>query len=133
MSNTHINQKTLAATAFLAENLTACCIDLMSYWRTERLSEGKLSELAALCKDLADDPFKFAEELVLGASLKNTAKEGLEAVVNSVHEYECIVPWLNGEPLINSVGTSESECHANLALVDLSDNDLESITLGVPL
>lgn len=43
--------------------------------------------------------------------------------------FDCYAPWLNGRPLINAVGSSETECHANLGLLDLSDEDLQRVEI----
>ncbi|WP_408601469.1 hypothetical protein [Pseudomonas sp. PLMAX] len=45
-------------------------------------------------------------------------------VEGKMAEHPCCVPWLDGRPLINAIGTNETECHANLSLLDLSDDEL---------
>ena len=42
-------------------------------------------------------------------------------------KFSCLVPWLDGRPLINAVGTSESEVLANVGLLDLTDKQFNRI------
>lgn len=35
----------------------------------------------------------------------------------------------DGRPLINAVGSSENECHANLTMIDLSDEELQRVQI----
>ncbi|ELG7184128.1 TPA: hypothetical protein ACP3ZG_000543 [Pseudomonas aeruginosa] len=44
-------------------------------------------------------------------------------------EFECFLPWVDGRPLINAVGSSENECHANLTMIDLSDEELQRVQI----
>lgn len=46
-----------------------------------------------------------------------------------VAEYPCCVPWLDGRPLINAIGTNDTECHVNLSLLDLSDDELKRVAI----
>lgn len=48
---------------------------------------------------------------------------------NTTGEYPCCVPWIDGRPLINAVGTNETECHVNLSLLDLSDDELQRVVI----
>lgn len=48
---------------------------------------------------------------------------------NKAGEYPCCVPWIDGRPLINAVGTNETECHVNLSLLDLSDDELQRVVI----
>lgn len=43
--------------------------------------------------------------------------------------HDCIVPVLDGQPLINAIGSNDNECHANLALIDLTDDELQRVEL----
>ncbi|HBO5516219.1 TPA: hypothetical protein L4559_005147 [Pseudomonas aeruginosa] len=44
-------------------------------------------------------------------------------------ELECFLPWVDGRPLINAVGISEAECHANLTMIDLSDAEFQRVQI----
>lgn len=55
-------------------------------------------------------------------------EEGI-ALARAAKSHECIVPWLDGKPLINAVGTSEAECQANLSLLNLDDEELKRVKL----
>lgn len=39
----------------------------------------------------------------------------------------CIVPIVDGKPLINAVGTDETECNVNLSMIDLTDEELQRV------
>ena len=44
-------------------------------------------------------------------------------------EYACFVPWLDQRPLINATGSTESECEANLTMLDLTDEELNRVVI----
>lgn len=41
----------------------------------------------------------------------------------------CLVPTLDGRLLVNAVGSTEAECHANLSLLDLADAELKRVVI----
>lgn len=44
-------------------------------------------------------------------------------------EFECFLPWVDARPLINAVGISATECHANLTMIALSDEELQRVQI----
>lgn len=44
-------------------------------------------------------------------------------------EFQCFVPWLDQRPLINATGSNENECHVNLTMLDLSDEELQRVII----
>lgn len=119
MSVMTTNEQTAKVKAFVAENLIACSMELLELWRTGTVKAGKLRELESLCEEMSDDAFDFARQLVLEASLKRTISEDLRKVADSVHEYECLVPWVNGEPVINATGLTRRDCKDRLSELPL--------------
>lgn len=64
----------------------------------------------------------------LGRPLPKTEKAQKQEKPEGV---ECVVPYLDGKPLVNAVGSNETECHANLGLLDLTDQELNRVELIV--
>lgn len=44
-------------------------------------------------------------------------------------EYPCFVPWLDQRPLINAIDPNENECHVNLSMLDLSNEELHRVVI----
>lgn len=131
MRNMSMSQEQIATIkAFAKEHLKICTVEIVEWRKTGTLRDGKLRELAALCQEVffEENATRIAESFVLDEVLNKAVRDDLNAVVQSVHEYPCVVPWVNGEPLINAIGSSETECHANLAMLDLSEKDLQAVS-----
>lgn len=69
------------------------------------------------------------DALARTAAIRRAMLEEGIALASAGKAYDCLVPWLDGRPLVNAVGTSEAECQANLAMLDLDDDDLKRVAL----
>lgn len=126
-----VDENLKAIKALVKANLHLCTLELVEWRRTGVLSDGKVRELAALCEKTfapGDERAAYgnvglntAESFVVDEVLKKAVRDEIEAVADAAHEYECLVPWVNGEPVLNAIGTSEADCRANLSLIDLSE------------